>query len=1162
MKKQLMCFFLAAAISAVPITAPVIASDTEAAEEQYAAEEPEMDVVFPEEPEQGTEVSYDDETPPASGCFTVQTSADHGQIILNGNRNSYAEMEKVEFVVVPDEGYEVGNVYAESADGFVEIQILGDEQYEFFMPADNVRITASLVLKQENAEKEDTKKENTKQENTGQDREQADQEADITVEEETMETISPEEFDFTIISGEDADLIQAETPETEEFLEEIKEGQIIALAPIQNTTMKSAEIVMSTAEDGIVSLAAETSPFTMNMLGYVNMDEIWVNDGGSSHHMGTVCREIVYTDDEGVSHRAPVYCMNPMKNGPLEPSMTIKEEAIKILSNSSIKKILYYGYGGPGDITNTYDPTCSHCDWSKAANRYVLTHFALSKVYSNDVAGATAAECEHVGLDRWISKLTSMTFPNMKDLKFYGKDSNGDMVSAKDMVGNLTYFKVVPDSLSWCGMGSGVQISSTYILTSTMEKNGITFTCRTSDAWTMGYWTSADDYTARGQTNPRVLGKGKSVTLYKGARIRYAFPYTTTSNQKLTFASVLKPVEYIAINASIQTNQSNMQDLGTYFFEGDREQLSLTFRPAASGTVVLKKVADQNPDKKIQGAGYRLIAAENIVSNGATVLKKDERMSGGHTDKNGELTFSYVPIGKYYLLEVNTKAGSEAEKYLIDVTKHQVTVTKNAVKTVTVREIPDMSGKVSIRKVIKGTELDLTGAEFTLYTWSKKTQKYTNGVKLQYNTSSKRYESGTVTYSSDNQGKFMVKETKNPKGFTGTFSKKFVLTKLGQKELFGFTAENDSSPRRVEIIKLDAVTREILDNAEFAIFEWDNVRQAYKSIGEPLTFDPETERYYSKELEITDRNMGRYKIEETRVPEGYTGEFEREINLYAGDTELQFTVENIPVTLLKGRIRIKKTDSITGESLSGAEFCIYQYNTLTDSYENTLGDLSKLSYDEESQIYCSEELTIDSNNNGRFRVIETKAPTGYNGSWKKEFVLTEENPEPEPFEAVNDPDRPPLAEITVVKKVKENEIVWAHGNPVFSFVVEGKDSKGSSRKYENYVSFSQDGYTVDANGYAVMQITFHNVPVGQYQVYEKPALYYYLEDSIANTANVSIVKGAAPSYGQLPKAIAYGNVRLTAAENKASITFVNKKARYDHYIHNDVVRNRIPVTFQ
>ena len=42
----------------------------------------------------------------------------------------------------------------------------------------------------------------------------------------------------------------------------------------------------------------------------------------------------------------------------------------------------------------------------------------------------------------------------------------------------------------------------------------------------------------------------------------------------------------------------------------------------------------------------------------------------------------------------------------------------------------------------------------------------------------------------------------------------------------------------------------------------------------------------------------------------------------------------------------------------------------------------------------------------------------------------------------NTPKTVPLGKITIRKKIKEEDITWAHGNPTFFFVAEGKDLSG------------------------------------------------------------------------------------------------------------------------
>ena len=141
----------------------------------------------------------------------------------------------------------------------------------------------------------------------------------------------------------------------------------------------------------------------------------------------------------------------------------------------------------------------------------------------------------------------------------------------------------------------------------------------------------------------------------------------------------------------------------------------------------------------------------------------------------------------------------------------------------------------------------------------------------------------------------------------------------------------------------------------------------------------------------------------------------------------------------------------------------------------------------------------------------------------KEIHLTEDGQILE-LEAENEPVQLPTGQITIIKKILESEITWAHGNPTFSFVIEGTDIRGNKRKYEDSVVFMQDAYQVDGNDYALLEVTVSNIPLGTYQVYEKPVLRYYLKKAQANTSNVEIIKGREPAYGVVPVDIAYGTV--------------------------------------
>lgn len=200
-------------------------------------------------------------------------------------------------------------------------------------------------------------------------------------------------------------------------------------------------------------------------------------------------------------------------------------------------------------------------------------------------------------------------------------------------------------------------------------------------------------------------------------------------------------------------------------------------------------------------------------------------------------------------------------------------------------------------------------------------------------------------------------------------------------------------------------------------------------------------------------------------------------------------VQNKKVPEYKGVIRLKKTDVYTGEPLTGAEFTVYQWNQEKKAYEDDLGEKRILRYDSDRESYYTEELLITEENGGKFRIVETKNPENYKGNYdktvvfeKKEGALTSEIF----LQAENTPVILPFGTITVMKKIKEADIIWAHGNPTFFFSVEGTDLAGVSHHYEDYVTFVPDSYEVDENGYAVAAVTFQNIPLGQYTVWEKP----------------------------------------------------------------------------
>lgn len=246
---------------------------------------------------------------------------------------------------------------------------------------------------------------------------------------------------------------------------------------------------------------------------------------------------------------------------------------------------------------------------------------------------------------------------------------------------------------------------------------------------------------------------------------------------------------------------------------------------------------------------------------------------------------------------------------------------------------------------------------------------------------------------------------------------------------------------------------------------------------------------------------------------------------------------------ITGQYSIRKIDSEdSSKLLSGAEFELFEWNSSSGQY---LSMNRLLEYKEETGRYDTGILQRSISNEGRFRIVETKAPEGYEGNWAVNLDITKDGSSEKILDAENQRKISVNGEISVVKKIKQQDIVWAHGNPIFRFRITGTDMQGISHVYEDYVEFTEDNYTLEGD-YAVLSCIFKGIPEGTYTISEMQTLRYCFESISADTSNVLIT-------GQT------GLATIDRNNLSAGVTFVNEKTRYDHYSHTDVIKNIIPI---
>ncbi len=97
------------------------------------------------------------------------------------------------------------------------------------------------------------------------------------------------------------------------------------------------------------------------------------------------------------------YCLESPKSSPPDADYV----ADVLNTNANLQKVLYYGYGGPGDLTEQYMPQLD------ADTRYIFTHIAASYAYIGDAGfhGCTTGSLEATGVLAYINYLFGQENP-------------------------------------------------------------------------------------------------------------------------------------------------------------------------------------------------------------------------------------------------------------------------------------------------------------------------------------------------------------------------------------------------------------------------------------------------------------------------------------------------------------------------------------------------------------------------------------------------------------------------------------------------------------------------------------------------------------------------------------------------------------------------------
>ena len=561
---------------------------------------------------------------------------------------------------------------------------------------------------------------------------------------------------------------------------------------------------------------------------------------------------------------------------------------------------------------------------------YVVTERIAPEGYACD----TKPQTIEIGTDGATYKVHFQNQP-MCSLVILKKDAdNGNPLSGAQ-------FKVTTSKGDVIGKNNGIF---------TTDSNGsITISYLAKDSYIVEEVKAPDGYVLEEQSKTIALDYGKTYTL-------------EFTNKKMT-SLVIKKVDSISgeplVGAKFAVEKQNGEHVGEYTTDNTGTILLPTLDPdwyvvretkAPEGYIL-----DETPKTvEVKTNVPTVVTFENKPLSGIKILKTDaetgeplegvsfavskmngEKIGTFKTDKEGMIYISDLEDGYYTVTETEG-----LENYHWDKEPKTVEV-KSGKQTIVEVENQPYSGLV-IEKTNSRTGDPIEGVEFLVTKF--------NGEQIGYYETD---ESGLIVIEGLEEGTYLVKETKEAKGYKLDSEAKEVEIKDGKRTTL--KVENDPMSS-VLIHKIDSVTGEGIPGVKFLLYDSDN-----EPIGQ---FETDDEGYIWIRKELPE---GKYKLRELEPAEGYISDnSEKTFYVQKGrTTEIEW--ENTPEV---GQIVITKRSSEfneltglpAGSPLSGAVFEIY----------NTTGNLVDKISSGSNGVAASKGLPV-----GVYTIKEVSAPRYY-----------------------------------------------------------------------------------------------------------------------------------------------------------------------------------------
>lgn len=346
------------------------------------------------------------------------------------------------------------------------------------------------------------------------------------------------------------------------------------------------------------------------------------------------------------------YCLEASKNTPAEGNYA--GEIIQ--NNDALLKVLYYGFGGPGDVFRDDQVT-------NDTTKYLYTHIMASYAYSGDLYGGNDwddLEAHGVGLKARYDQIQSMSLPS-KD--FYLNNQSSLSISS--------YYENNTQRTENISFSSNEDVTINIPLQDGVELHNVT----------------------KGTVSTGTVSVNGGDTFYLSAPIKKLDDY----NSGELAGSNLTMYAPLVIRGTIST-----QTEGTLSYTTDSRTLNLKVKWMDVGDFELRKTNDTG--KLIDGSEFSLKH---------TTLDFEKKL----VVKDGKLSMSGLPVGEYLLTETKVPDGHAVlqKTFQVTINKDQTTeqIVVNKLRPTGTLEI-NKSLEASNENAVNKADYDLTKVQFKI----------------------------------------------------------------------------------------------------------------------------------------------------------------------------------------------------------------------------------------------------------------------------------------------------------------------------------------------------------------------------------------------------------------------------------------------------------------